>query len=151
VAHSGPLRRAQVSFAAMWAGESAFMVALGVVAFRDGGVGAVGLVTGAQMALAALLASCSPRAARTPSLPPVRPRRSWPAWSSSRFSTTRRRERRPPPRAETAAGGAAREILQGFTTIAGDRGLSLITGLGLVQTFTRGCLTVLVVVVAIDP
>ena len=56
VAHSGPLRRAQISFAAMWAGESAFMVALGVVAFRDGGVTAVGLVTAARMAVAALLA-----------------------------------------------------------------------------------------------
>src|SRR5687767_14342932 len=33
VAHSGPLRRAQISFGAMWAGEGAFMVALGVVAF----------------------------------------------------------------------------------------------------------------------
>ncbi len=37
--------RAQISFAAMWAGECAFMVALGVVAFREGGVGAVGAVT----------------------------------------------------------------------------------------------------------
>src|SRR5437588_11072890 len=45
VAHSGPLRRAQISFAAMWAGESAFMVALAVVAFRSGGVAAVGAVT----------------------------------------------------------------------------------------------------------
>jgi hypothetical protein len=34
------MRRAQISFAAMWAGESAFMVALGVVAYREGGVGA---------------------------------------------------------------------------------------------------------------
>ena len=40
----------------MWASESAFMVALGVVAFRDGGVAAVGVVTGARMAAAALLA-----------------------------------------------------------------------------------------------
>ena len=40
----------------MWAGESAFMVALGVVAFRDGGVAAVGAVTAARMAPAALLA-----------------------------------------------------------------------------------------------
>ena len=39
----------------MWAGESAFMVGLGVVAFRDGGVAAVGAVT-ARMAPAALLA-----------------------------------------------------------------------------------------------
>jgi len=39
----------------MWAGESAFMVALGVVAFRDGGVAAVGAVTAARMAAAALL------------------------------------------------------------------------------------------------
>ena len=56
VAHSGPLRRAQVSFGAMWAGETAFMVALAVVAFRDGGVAAVGVVTAARMAAAALLA-----------------------------------------------------------------------------------------------
>src|ERR671932_558532 len=53
---SGPLRRAQVSFAAMWAGESAFMVSLAVVAFRDGGVAVVGIVTAARMATAALLA-----------------------------------------------------------------------------------------------
>ena len=50
---------------------------------------------------------------------------------------------RPPAR-----GG--REMLQGFATIAADRGLALITGLGVVQTFTRGCLTVFAVVVAID-
>ena len=56
VAHSATLRRAQISFAAMWAGESAFMVALGVVAFRDGGVAAVGAVTAARMAPAALVA-----------------------------------------------------------------------------------------------
>jgi hypothetical protein len=40
----------------MWTGESAFMVALGVVAFRDGGVAAVGAVTAARMAPAALVA-----------------------------------------------------------------------------------------------
>ena len=41
-------------------------------------------------------------------------------------------------------------MLQGFTTIAADRRLGLITVLGLAQTFTRGCLTVFAVVVAID-
>src|SRR5829696_2604452 len=51
VAQSGPLRRAQASFGAMWASETAFMVGLAVVAFRDGGV-----VAGARMAAAALLA-----------------------------------------------------------------------------------------------
>src|SRR5215213_5427816 len=56
VAQSGPLRRAQASFGAMWASESAFMVGLAVVAYRDGGVVAVGVVTGARMAAAALLA-----------------------------------------------------------------------------------------------
>ena len=56
VAQSGPLRRAQGSFGAMWASETAFMVGLAVVAFRDGGVVAVGVVTGARMAAAALLA-----------------------------------------------------------------------------------------------
>jgi hypothetical protein len=54
-APSPSIRRAQLSFGAMWASESAFMVALAVVAFRDGGVGAVGIVTGARMAAAALL------------------------------------------------------------------------------------------------
>ncbi|MGH3472881.1 MAG: hypothetical protein ACRDPG_12675 [Nocardioidaceae bacterium] len=52
---AGPLRRAHVSFAATWAGESAFMVALSVVAFREGGLGAVGVVTAVRMAMAALL------------------------------------------------------------------------------------------------
>ena len=51
-----PMLRAHLSFAAMWAGECAFMVALGVVAFREGGVGAVGAITAARMACAALLA-----------------------------------------------------------------------------------------------
>src|SRR3954449_13472105 len=55
-AMGGPLRRAHVSFAATWAGESAFMVALSVVAFREGGLGAVGAVTAVRMAMAALLA-----------------------------------------------------------------------------------------------
>jgi hypothetical protein len=54
-----------------------------------------------------------------------------------------------PPRAETAPGGG-REVLEGFATIAADRRLGLITVLGVVQTFTRGCLTVFAAVVAID-
>src|SRR3954454_3938372 len=55
-ARNGQIRRAQLSFGAIWASESAFMVGLGVVAFRAGGVGAVGIVTGARMAAAAFLA-----------------------------------------------------------------------------------------------
>lgn len=56
-----------------------------------------------------------------------------------------------PPRPAAVTGrGADGQLLQGFRTIAADRGLALITGLGLVQTFTRGCLTVFTVVVAID-
>ena len=51
----GPLRRAYVSFGAMWVGESAFAVALAIVAFHDGGVTAVGIVTTVRMATAALL------------------------------------------------------------------------------------------------
>ena len=38
------LRRAQLSFGAAYAGEWALTVALGVVAFRDGGATAVGIV-----------------------------------------------------------------------------------------------------------
>lgn len=58
----------------------------------------------------------------------------------------------PPPRMRAASNSTptGRRIVEGFTTIARDRTLSLITGLGVVQTFTRGCLTVFAVVVAID-
>jgi MFS family permease len=49
------LRRAQLSFATAWAGEWTFTVVLGVVAFRDGGAGAVGLVALLRMLPAALL------------------------------------------------------------------------------------------------
>ena len=241
MAHSGPLRRAQISFAAMWAGESAFMVALGVLAFRSGGVAAVGVVTAARMAPAAFLApflatmadrvrrervltcvgliravtlGCAaaltaaggPAAATyglavvaTVAMTLYRPAHSalLPALAKSPQELTSANAVRgmldslatlggplvaaillaasgpaavfgacsaasllaglvvvalpydAPPRA-VAAGAGAREMLQGFTTIAADRRLSLITRLGVVQTFTRGCITVFVVVVAID-
>jgi len=54
-----------------------------------------------------------------------------------------------PPRARAVDGGG-RAMVQGFATIAADRRLLLITALTTVQTFTRGCLSVLAVVVAID-
>jgi MFS family permease len=54
-----------------------------------------------------------------------------------------------PPRAGIAR-GAGRAVLRGFRIIAAERSLSLITGLGITQTFTRGCLSVFSVVVAID-
>src|SRR5215212_4663628 len=53
------LRRAQLSFGAMWAGEWAVMVTIGVVAFRHGGAAAVGLVALLRMAPAALLPALS--------------------------------------------------------------------------------------------
>jgi CRP-like cAMP-binding protein len=53
-----------------------------------------------------------------------------------------------PPRAAQVV-GSGRQLLRGFTAIAANRTLSLITSLGVVQTFTRGCLTVFTVVVAI--
>src|SRR3954469_3084291 len=56
IASSESIRRAQLSFGAMWASESAFVVGLAVLAFRDGGVVAVGLVPGARMPAAALVA-----------------------------------------------------------------------------------------------
>jgi hypothetical protein len=52
---TGPLSRAHVSFAAMWAGETAFMVALAVVAFQNGGASEVGVVTAIRMAAAAVV------------------------------------------------------------------------------------------------
>ena len=241
VAYRGPLRRAQISFAAMWAGESAFMVALSVVAFREGGVATVGVVTAARMAAAALLApflatmadrvrrervlicvgvlrgamlGCAagvtgaggPPAATyafavvaTVAMALYRPAHSalLPALAKSPQDLTSANAVRgmldslgtlggpavaavllatsepsavfvacaaaslvgglvvvglpydaPPRAAATRRGG--REMFQGFTTIAADRALGLITALGVVQTFTRGCLTVFAVAVAID-
>jgi MFS family permease len=241
VAHSGPLRRAQISFGAMWAGETAFMVALGVVAFRSGGVAAVGVVTAVRMAPAALLApflaTLADRVRRervltcvgvvraamlggaavataagapapatyafavvaTVAMTLFRPAHSalLPALAKSPRELTSANAVRGmldslatlggplvaavllaasgpaavfaacsaasllaglvvvalpydrPPRAAAAPSGG-REMLRGFTTIAADRRLALITALGVVQTFTRGCLTVFTVVVAID-
>ena len=54
--NNASLRRAQLSFALIWAGEWAVMVTLGVVAFRDGGSAAVGVATALRMLPAALLA-----------------------------------------------------------------------------------------------
>jgi MFS family permease len=52
-----------------------------------------------------------------------------------------------PPRAAATTGAG---MLRGFKTIAADRDLTLITALGVVQTVTRGALSVLAVVVAIE-
>jgi Major Facilitator Superfamily len=50
------LRRAQLSFGAAWTAECAVTVALGVLAFRDGGATGVGLVAMVRMVPGALLA-----------------------------------------------------------------------------------------------
>ncbi len=49
------LLRAQLSFAATWTAEAAFTVAIAVVAFRDGGAAAVGIVAFVRMAPSALV------------------------------------------------------------------------------------------------
>ncbi len=55
-ARNANLRRAQVSFFGAWTAEWAFTVGLGIVAYRDGGATAVGLVGLLRMAPSALLA-----------------------------------------------------------------------------------------------
>src|SRR5688500_12652376 len=50
------LRRAQLSFLGAWTAEWAFTVGLGIVAYRDGGATAVGLVGLLRMVPSALLA-----------------------------------------------------------------------------------------------
>jgi Cyclic nucleotide-binding domain/Major Facilitator Superfamily len=242
ITHSATLRRAQLSFGVMWAGEWAVTVALGVVAFRDGGAAAVGLVTAARMVPAALLAPFAATLADTVRRERVlawigliraatlgcaagllavggptgavyclaivatvaqtlyRPAHSalLPALCGSPQQLTSANVVRgmldalatfggplaaavllatsgpaavfaacaaaslwagllvialpydPPPRGRRSGGTDARAVLQGFETIAADRGLRLITGLTAVQTFTRGGLSVLSVVVAID-
>ncbi|HEY2651833.1 MAG TPA: MFS transporter [Solirubrobacteraceae bacterium] len=231
----------------MWASESAFVVGLAVVAFRAGGVTAVGVVTAVRMAAAALvapwLATVADRVRRervlttvgltravalcgaavvtaaggptlvtyvlavvaTVALALFRPAHSalLPALCTSPQQLTRANALRglldssatlggpaaaaillavsgpaavfgacaaasalgglavvglsydAPPRpaavsTSTTERRGALQVLEGFRTIAADRGLALITGLGLVQTITRGCLTVLTVAVAID-
>jgi MFS family permease len=55
-ARNPSLLRAQLAFGAVWTAEWAFTVAIGVVAFRDGGAQAVGLVAFVRMAPSAVLA-----------------------------------------------------------------------------------------------
>ena len=55
-ARNPQLRRAQLSFLGAWTAEWAFTVALGIVAYRDGGASAVGLVGLLRMVPAALCA-----------------------------------------------------------------------------------------------
>lgn len=240
-APNAAIRRAQMSFAAMWASEGAFTVGLAVVAFRSGGTTAVGVVTAARMAVSALLApwlatvadrvrrervlvcvglvraaTLGGAAAITATGGPVavtyllavlatvaqvlyRPAHSalLPALCRSPEQLTRANAVRglldssatlggpaaaavllavsgpaavfeasaaaallgglvviglsydAPPRVAPATGGA-RELVRGFTVIARNRTLALVTSLGVVQTFTRGCLTVFTVVIAID-
>src|SRR5215217_5284820 len=53
---NGNLRRAQLSYFAAWTAEWAFTVALGIVAYRDGGATAVGLVGLLRMVPSAIVA-----------------------------------------------------------------------------------------------
>jgi MFS family permease len=55
-AANGSLRRAQLSFLGAWTAEWAFTVALGIVAYRDGGATAVGLIGLVRMVPAAVVA-----------------------------------------------------------------------------------------------
>ena len=55
-ARNPSLRRAQLSFLGAWTAEWAFTVGLGIVAYRDGGTTAVGLVGLLRMAPSAILA-----------------------------------------------------------------------------------------------
>src|SRR5918995_5478009 len=50
------LRRAQLSFLGAWTAEWAFTVGLGIVAYRDGGATAVGLVSLLRMLPSAVIA-----------------------------------------------------------------------------------------------
>jgi hypothetical protein len=94
--------RAQLAFGLAWTAEWAFTVAIGVVAFRDGGGAAVGAVVFIRMAPAAVLApvgtaladrspataSCSGRASSAPPRPSPRQRCSRPpdrTWRSTRL------------------------------------------------------------------
>jgi hypothetical protein len=96
------------------------------------------------VSLLARLPPCSRRADRPLCCPRAATPRWWPDWLVVGLPYDA------PPRAAEDEHVPGRAVLQGFAAIRGDRGLALITGLGLVQTFTRGCLSVFAVVVAID-
>jgi hypothetical protein len=239
---SAALRRAQLSFGAMWASEWAATVTVSVVAYRDGGAAAVALVAVARMlpaaivapfaatladrhrrdhvlagvglvraatlgAAAALLVAGAPSASvyasiavatlaqtlyrpahsallpslcRTPdeltSANVVRglldsvatlagplgaagliaaggPHAALAACALASVSSALlliglRYER--PRHTRPVRGGGARQAIEGLRVIGADPGLRLIAALGTVQTFLRGCVTVLIVVVAID-
>jgi MFS family permease len=242
VLRSAPLFRAQVSFALIWASEWALLVGLSVFAFRQGGAGAVGVITALRMIPAALMAPFAATVAdltrrelvlvaiglvRAATLGAAalllgaggstgsvyalaivatiaqalyRPAHSalLPALCTSPQQLTSANVVRgmldslsalggpliatlllatsgvasvfavcaaasllgalvlialpydAPPRARGAARAGARATIEGFKALRADPGILLITGLGLAQTFTRGCLTVFTVVVAID-
>jgi Na+/melibiose symporter-like transporter len=236
------LRRAQLSFGAMWASEWAAMVAISVVAYRDGGAVAVaivavvrmvpaalltpfaatvadrhrrdrvlltvGLVRAAALAGAAGLLAIGPATASVYALVVVatvaqtlfRPAHSalLPALCQTPEELTSANVVRglldslatlvgplaaaaliaaggpeaalgacaaaslasallvaglryeAPPRGKAPRASAAREAIAGLRMIAADPTMRLLTGLTTVQTFLRGSLSVLVVVVAID-
>ena len=73
-ARNPQLRRAQLSFLGAWTAEWAFTVALGIVAYRDGGATALGLVGLLRMVPAAVLRSAALAAGR-PGAPRTRPDR----------------------------------------------------------------------------
>jgi hypothetical protein len=55
-----------------------------------------------------------------------------------------------PRHTRPVSGSGARQVSEGLRALGPDTGLRLIAPLGFVQTFLRGCATVLVIVVAID-
>jgi hypothetical protein len=55
-----------------------------------------------------------------------------------------------PRHTRPVSGSGARQVSEGLLALGADTGLRLIAALAFVQTFLRGCATVLVVVVAID-
>jgi MFS family permease len=56
----------------------------------------------------------------------------------------------PPRQARQASASILADVTEGFRALAARRDLALLIGLGVSQTFTRGCLNVLTVVMAID-
>ena len=236
------LRRAQLAFGAVLAAEWAFMVALAVVAFREGGAGAVGVVgavcvtpsaivvplaaawsdrvrreliliaAGLASALAvgaaavtvtagmSLAWTCGLAMATIAALSSVRPAHAGllPALCSTPQQLTSatvvrgmmdsigtlcgpalaaagiafaspqavfvavaaactcsvlliaRLRYEAPPRAAITRPRVRRELIEGFVVLARHRDAATVIGIAVAQTFTRGCINVLVVVVAID-
>src|ERR671910_43455 len=172
-ARNPSLLRSQLAYGTAWTAEWAFTVAIGVVAFRDGGAAAVGVVAFVRMAPSAFLAPLGTTLAdRFPrglvdsvSLllgpllaallldvgSPAAVFALAAALSLGSGALLLNLSYEAPPRGLLQPlRRIARETVEGYRAFGRYREAGLLMGLGLAQTLTRGFFNVFVVVVALE-